>query len=46
MSTEFVKVGKRGTLVIPVSLRERFGFNEGDMIIAEDHGDGVLLKRV
>jgi AbrB family looped-hinge helix DNA binding protein len=44
MNAEYIKMGKKGTLVIPASLRHHFGFHDGDMIIAEDHGDGVLLK--
>jgi AbrB family looped-hinge helix DNA binding protein len=38
------KIGKRGTVVLPSRLRARFGFHEGDLIIAEDHGDGILIR--
>jgi AbrB family looped-hinge helix DNA binding protein len=44
MRSDVTKIGKRGTLVIPVALRERFGFHEGDLVITEDHGDGVLIR--
>lgn len=44
MNIEFTKVGKRGTFVIPAGLRERFGIHDGDLVIAEDHGDGILIK--
>jgi len=44
MKPELTKIGKRGTIVIPASLRHHFHFQEGDLIIAEDHGDGILLK--
>lgn len=44
INTELVKIGKRGTFVIPASLRHHFGFEEGDVVIVENHGDGVLLK--
>ncbi|MBL0942131.1 MAG: AbrB/MazE/SpoVT family DNA-binding domain-containing protein [Alphaproteobacteria bacterium] len=43
MKTELVTVGKRGTIVIPASLRKRFGVNEGDLLITKDHGDGILI---
>jgi len=45
MSTvETSKVGKRGTVVIPASLRRRFGLEEGSFVIAEEREDGVLLR--
>ena len=43
MRTEVVTVGKRGTIVIPASLRKRFGVHEGDLLLTEDHGDGILI---
>ena len=43
MKSEVVTVGKRGTIVIPSSLRRRFGVHEGDLLITEDHGDGILI---
>lgn len=43
MKPDTVTVGKRGTIVIPASLRKRFGVHEGDLLITEDHGDGILI---
>lgn len=43
MKPEVVTVGKRGTIVIPASLRRRFKVHEGDLLITEDHGDGILI---
>lgn len=43
-SAETSKVGKRGTMVIPVKLRKRFGIEEGTLIIAEEYGDGILIR--
>jgi AbrB family looped-hinge helix DNA binding protein len=40
------RVGKRGTIVIPVALRRRLGLEEGDLVIAEDMGDGILIRPV
>lgn len=41
---ETSKVGKRGTVVIPARLRKRFGIDEGSLIIAEERGDGILIR--
>jgi len=38
------KVGKRGAVVIPASLRRRFGIEEGTLVIAEEHEGGVLIR--
>ena len=38
------KVGKRGAVVIPAKLRRRFGITEGSLIIAEETGDGILIR--
>jgi AbrB family looped-hinge helix DNA binding protein len=43
-SRETMRVGKRGTVVIPVSLRERFGIEEGGFLVAEPRPDGILLR--
>ncbi len=44
MATETSKVGKRGTVVIPASLRRRFGIQEGTLVIAEERPEGVLIR--
>lgn len=41
---ETSRVGKRGTVVIPVKLRQRFGLMEGTLLIAEEQSDGILLR--
>lgn len=38
------RVGKRGTVVIPVALRRRFGIEEGSLVIAEDREEGILIR--
>ena len=38
------KVGKRGAIIVPASLRKRFGIEEGSIVIAEEHGDGILIR--
>jgi bifunctional DNA-binding transcriptional regulator/antitoxin component of YhaV-PrlF toxin-antitoxin module len=46
MGNETTKVGKRGTVVIPVGMRRKYGFEEGSLIIAEPRAEGVLLRPV
>jgi AbrB family looped-hinge helix DNA binding protein len=38
------RIGKRGTLVIPAALRRRFGIEEGNLVIAEEREDGILIR--
>ncbi len=42
--SETSKVGKRGTLVIPAKLRNRFGLKEGSLVIAQETSEGILLR--
>ena len=44
MANEITKIGKRGTVVIPAELRQQMHLKEGDLVIVENHGDGILLK--
>ncbi len=44
MKKEVTKIGKRGVVVIPAALRQQLHLHEGDLMIAENHGDGILLK--
>jgi len=41
---EAVKVGRRGTIIVPAKLRKRYGFDEGTMVTAEPTEDGVLIR--
>jgi AbrB family looped-hinge helix DNA binding protein len=41
---ETAKLGKRGTLVIPAKLRQRFALKEGDLLVTEVREDGILLR--
>lgn len=41
---ETSKVGKRGTIVIPASMRRRYGLEEGSLVIAEEKEDGILVR--
>lgn len=42
--TDSLRVGKRGTVVLPAALRRQFGMEEGAMLIAEAVDDGILLR--
>lgn len=46
MLTETAKVGKRGTIVIPVALRQKYGFTEGSQLLIEASSQGILLRPV
>ena len=41
---ETSKVGKRGTVVVPVRLRRKFGIEEGRLVVAEERPDGILNR--
>lgn len=41
---DYIRVGKRGTLVIPAELRRKYGLDEGEMLVMEESGGGLLLK--
>ena len=41
---ETSRVGKRGTVVVPAKLRQRFGLEEGTLLIAEEQSGGILLR--
>ena len=41
---EAVRIGKRGTVVLPTSLRRRFGLDEGSTVLLESTDEGILLR--
>jgi len=38
------KVGKRGAIIVPASLRKKFGIEEGAIVTAEERDDGILIR--
>ena len=38
------RIGKRGTVVLPGALRKQFDLHDGDLLVAEAHADGILLR--
>ena len=43
---ETIKVGKRGSIVIPAALRHQYGFTEGTHILVQPTEQGVFLQPV
>ncbi|HCC32909.1 MAG TPA: AbrB family transcriptional regulator [Clostridiales bacterium] len=41
---ETIKVGKRGTVVIPVALRQKYNIDAGTLLMAESRDEGILLR--
>ncbi len=46
MTHEPIKVGKKGTVVIPAELRRKFGLVEGTLAAVEERDEGVLIRPV
>lgn len=42
--SEYIRIGKRGTVVIPAQARRRYGLDEGMMLVMEESPQGLLLK--
>lgn len=41
---ESARVGKRGAIIVPARLRQRFGIEEGSIVTAEEREDGILIR--
>ena len=39
-----VKIGKRGTVVIPAKMRKRYRLEEGSPLLFEEREDGILMR--
>lgn len=37
-------MGRRGTVVIPASLRRRFKIEDGALVVIEENAEGVLIR--
>ncbi len=46
MTVQTTKIGKRGTVVIPAAIRQKYGFEEGSQLIVEARSEGLLLRPV
>ncbi|MGB4594165.1 MAG: AbrB/MazE/SpoVT family DNA-binding domain-containing protein [Coriobacteriia bacterium] len=43
---EYIRMGKRGTVVIPAETRRRYGLDEGEMLVMEEGAAGLVLRPV
>ena len=41
---ETARIGRRGTVVLPVRLRRKLGLSEGSLLLMEERPDGLLLR--
>lgn len=41
---ETVKIGRRGTLVLPASVRRSYGFEEGATALIEEQDGAILIR--
>ena len=46
MKGETTKVGRRGTVIIPSTLRRKYGMEEGSLVLVEEKDEGVFLRPV
>ena len=44
--SETGRIGKRGVMVVPAKLRQRYGLQEGSFIVTEARPDGILIRPV
>jgi AbrB family looped-hinge helix DNA binding protein len=44
--SDYIRMGKRGTVVIPADARRRYGLEEGEMLVMEESAQGLILKPV
>lgn len=42
--TVTIRMGKRGTIVIPASIRKQAGLTDGELVILELNPDGILIR--
>ena len=39
-----LKVGRKGYIILPKAIREVYGIREGDYVLVEVRGDGILIR--
>lgn len=44
MATTTIKMGKRGTIVLPAKLRKQFGLGDGSLLVTEAKGGEIRLR--
>lgn len=43
MTTNIIRVRKKGNIMLPIDLRNKYGMNEGDIFTLIDLGEGSFL---
>jgi AbrB family looped-hinge helix DNA binding protein len=41
---ESVRIGQRGTIVLPAAVRRSYGLEEGATVLLEERDDGILIR--
>ena len=44
MATTTIKMGKRGTIVLPVKLRKQFGLGDGSLLVTEAKNGEIRIR--
>ena len=44
MATETIRVGNRGTVVLPASIRRAYGLEDGSTVLVEEREEGILIR--
>lgn len=45
MGSQITRLDKDGTVQLPASMRDRYGIKAGDLLVAEDSSEGILIRR-
>lgn len=43
MTTNIIQIRKKGSLTVPIEIRNKYGVNEGDVFTLIDLGDGAFI---
>ncbi|MDO9087685.1 MAG: AbrB/MazE/SpoVT family DNA-binding domain-containing protein [Anaerolineaceae bacterium] len=43
MTTNTIQIRKKGSLTVPMEIRNKYGLNEGDILTLIDLGDGAFM---
>lgn len=46
MKASFVKIGRKGSLIIPATLRNLLNLHDGDFVIVECNANGILVRPI
>ena len=43
MSSNIVQIRKKGSITVPIEIRNKYGLNEGDLFTLIDLGEGAFM---